>query len=144
MAACDCQHVREAVVLMDLAPRRPADNGPMTFTVKPTVRRCATIRRWQLIHASGLRSGRQSRRGCCEAVLAGQNFSCCPSGRHPGPARRRRPVFLFLSDFTGCGLFIWQLCEHVVEQSTEPLKPVMMWKSQLCSSSAWWRSCPLY
>lgn len=35
MAACDCQHVREAVVLMDVAPRRPADNRPMTFASSP-------------------------------------------------------------------------------------------------------------
>lgn len=70
-----------------------------------------------------------------ETVLARRNFSCCPSGFHSGPARIRRLLFFFLPYFTGFDIFVWQLCEHVVEQSKEALKLVMMWKSQLCSSS---------
>lgn len=37
--------------------------------------------------------------------------------------------------FSGFNILVWQLCKHVVEQSWEPLQLVMMWKSQLCSSS---------
>lgn len=40
MAACDCQRAREAVVLMDVAPRRP-DNRPNRLShLSPTVPCC--------------------------------------------------------------------------------------------------------
>lgn len=35
---------QEALVLMDVAPRRPTDNWAMTFMFKPTVQCCAAIR----------------------------------------------------------------------------------------------------
>lgn len=57
---------------------------------------------------------------------------------------RRLFSFSFCLIFTGFGIFVWQLCEHVVEQSKEPLELVMMWKSQLCSSSVVMKILPFY
>lgn len=69
----------------------------------------------QLVHTSTFRSA-------LEPQLLPFTISLRPS------QEKKTSLFLF-------GIFVWQLCELVVEQSKEALKLLMMWKSQLCSSS---------
>lgn len=136
MAACDCQHVREAVVLMDVAPRRPADNRPMTFTFEPTAWCCATIWPWQLNPHQRLEvrslislSVQRGSAGRLQFQLLPFRISLWPS------QNKKTSLFLLVWFYRLWLFFVWQLCEHVVEQSKAALKLVMMWKSQLCSSS---------